>query len=142
MKTISIWGYILLINVAVLSLNSCSDDDGDWEPMVWKAEVPVQKTGAKVYSVPETGMEFTFSCVNYSRPWIENAESNGEYYYPQREANDYHSITTDWFKANINDNILKVVFEPNETSEERPLQLTVTAGDIFYTFVFKQSANR
>ena len=124
--------------LAAFSLASCSDDpDGKWDPMVWKAEVPVQTTEG-VYTVSETGTEFTFSCKNYSTPWIENAESNGEYYYPPREANDYHTITTDWFKAETSSNTLKVVFESNETAEERPLQLTVTAGDIFYTFKFTQ----
>ncbi len=49
-------------------------------------------------------------------------------------------ITTDWFKAEIDGNVLKVVFEANDTAEQRPLQLTVTAGDIFFEFTFKQLA--
>lgn len=130
------------LSLAVLILASCSDDpDGKWDSMKWRAEVPVQTTDG-VYHVPETGTELTFSCRNYSSPWIDNAMSNGEYYFPPREANDYHTITTDWFKAEISGNMLKVVFEANETAEERLLQLTVTAGDIFYTFKFKQSANK
>ena len=87
------------------------------------------------------GTEFTFSCQNYSSPWIDNAVSNGEYYYPPREANDYHTISADWFKVEISGNKLTVVFEANNTAAERPLQLTVTAGDIFYTFKFKQPAS-
>ena len=67
--------------------------------------------------------------------------SNGEYFYPPREANDFHTITTDWFKAEMSGNKLKVVFKANETAENRTLQLTVTAGDIFYTFKFKQLAS-
>ena len=131
--------------LAALSLASCSNDDHDgidgiWDSMVWEADVPVQKTDG-VYAVPANGTEFTFSCQNYSSPWIENTVSNGEYYYPPREANDYHTILADWFKAEISGNKLKVVFEANETAEERPLQLTVTAGDIFYTFKFMQFAN-
>jgi phosphate transport system substrate-binding protein len=51
-------------------------------------------------------------------------------------------ITTGWFKAEISGNKLKVVFEANKTAEERPLQLTVTAGDIFYTLKFIQLANK
>ncbi len=54
---------------------------------------------------------------------------------------NHHTITTVWFKAEISGNKLKVVFEANETAEERPLLLTVTAGDIFYTFKFMQLAN-
>ena len=48
---------------------------------------------------------------------------------------------TDWFKAEISGNKLKVVFEDNDTKEERLLQLIVTVGDTFYTFRFKQFAN-
>ena len=128
--------------LAAFSLASCSSDDpdGKWDSMAWEAEVPVLKTDG-VYAVPANGTEFTFSCQNYSSPWIDHAVSNGGYYYPPREANDYHTILADWFKAEISGNKLTVVFEANETAEERPLQLTVTAGDIFYTFKFKQLAN-
>ena len=131
------------MTLAAFSLTSCSSDDpdGKWDAMVWKSEVPVQTTDG-VYNVSAYGAEFTFSCHNYSYPWIENAVSNGEYYYPPREANDYHTITTEWFKVEMSGNKLKVVFEANDTAEERPLRLTVTAGDIFYTFNFKQFANK
>ena len=142
MKTMKIWRLALAM-FAAFSLASCSSDDpdGKWDPMAWKVEVPVQTTDG-VYNVSEKGSEFTFSCLNYSQPWMENAMSNGEYYYPPLEANDYHTITNDWFKAEITGNKLIVVFEANETMEERTLQLTVTAGDIFYTFKFKQFVNR
>ena len=143
MKTLKIWRTILVMTVAIFSLASCSSDDSDgkWNPMVWKAEVSEQQTDG-VYNVPANGTEFIFFCQNYSSPWVENAESNGKYYYPPRYIDDYLSISADWFKANISGNKLKVVFEANETAEERPLQLTVTAGDIFYTFKFKQAANQ
>ena len=128
--------------LAAFSLASCSSDDpdGKWDSMAWEAEVSVQKTDG-VYAVPANGTEFTFSCQNYSSPWIENAVSNGKNYYPPREANDYHTISADWFKAEMSGNKLTVVFEANETAAARPLQLTVTAGDIFYTFKFMQLAN-
>ena len=141
MKTIKI-RRLAFAMLAAFSLASCSSDDpdGKWDPMAWEAEVPVQKTDG-VYMVPANGTEFTFSCQNYSSPWIENAVSNREYHYPPREANDYHTILADWFKAEISGNKLTVVFEANETAEQRPLQLTVTAGDIFYSFKFMQLAN-
>ena len=145
-KELKVWNAtviyaIAFVMLAAFSLTSCSDADGDWDPMIWKAEVPVQMTDG-VYNVSETGGEFIFSCRNYLSPWLASAESNGERYFPPYEANDYHTITTDWFNAEINGNMLKVVFKENDTEEERPLQLTVTAGDIFYTFKFKQFANR
>ena len=131
---------IAVAMIVILFFSSCENKNEGWDPMVWKTEVSVQATNG-VYNVSATGAEFTFSCNNYSSPWIENAVSNGEYYYPPRETNNYHTIMTDWFKAEISGNTLKVVFDANETAEERPLQLTVTAGDIFYTFKFKQFAD-
>ena len=133
---------ILVMTVAVISLASCdiADPDGKWTPMDWEAEVPVQITDG-IYNVSAAGSEFTFACQNYSKPWIADALFNGKYYFPPRELDDYRTITVDWFKAEISGNKLKVVFEANQTAEERPIQLTVTAGDCFYTFKFKQFAN-
>ena len=140
MNIMKIWRIVLTMLVA-FSLASCDKKDGDWDPMKWKADTSVQAIDG-VYQVSAAGDELTFSCRNYSYPWIDNAVSNGVYYYPPREANDNHSILADWFSAEINGNQLKVVFEANETVETRALQLTVTAGDIFYTFKFIQSASR
>ena len=41
MRTMKLWRNILVMTAAMLSLASCSSDekDGDWDPMVWKAEV-------------------------------------------------------------------------------------------------------
>lgn len=137
MKKMKIWR-IMFMALAVFYLASCSDaKDGDWDPMVWKAEVSVQSSDG-AYIVSPAGDELTFSCRNYSRPWIENAESGGEYIFPHREANDFCTITAEWFKAEISENRLSVVFDANETGENRTVQLTVTAGDIFHTFKFKQ----
>lgn len=142
MKTMKSWRIILVMTVAILSLVSCdiADPDGKWTPMDWEAEVPVQITDG-IYNVSAAGSEFTFACQNYSKPWIADALFNGKYYFPPRELDDYRTITVDWFKAEISGNKLKVVFEANQTAEERPIQLTVTAGDCFYTFKFKQFAN-
>ena len=125
-----------------LSLASCDSNDkkeGDWDSMIWEAEAQVQKTDG-IYHVPTNGGTMTFTCHNYSAPWIENAESGGNYYFPSREEGMYHSITMDWFKAEIVGNKLNVTFDSNENHQARPLKLEVTAGDIFYTFKFEQSA--
>ncbi len=142
MKKMKFLRIILVMTVAVISLASCdiADPDGKWTPMDWEAEVPVQITDG-IYNVSAAGSEFTFACQNYSKPWIADALFNGKYYFPPLELNDYRTITVDWFKAEISGHKLKVVFEANQTAEERPIQLTVTAGDCFYTFKFKQFAN-
>ena len=140
MKTLKIWR-IAFAMLAAFSLASCDKKDGHWDSMIWKAEVPIQITDG-VYNVSVTGTELSFTCLNYSSPWIENALANGKRYFPPREANDYHTISADWFKAEISGNKLKVVFEANDTEKERPLQLIVTAGDIFHAFKFKQFVNQ
>ena len=143
MKRMKFWRNILVMTVAVISLASCDkkDPDGKWAAMDWRVEVPVQITDG-IYNVSTAGSELTFSCRNYSKPWIENALFNGKYYYPPRDLNDYRTITTDWFKASVSENELKVIIDANETAEDRQIELTVTAGDCFYTFKFNQLAKR
>ena len=138
MKALKIWRIALTLLVA-FSIVSCDKElpDGRWSPMKWVLEEPTQ-SDANNYSISATGGEFVFFCKNYSSPWLSNAKSNGVYFYPYDNA--HRMITTDWFKAEISGNMLKVVFKANDTAELRPLQLTVTAGDIFFEFTFKQLA--
>lgn len=142
MKTMKFWRILLVMTVAVISLGSCdiADPYGKWAPMKWEAEVPVQITDG-IYNVSAAGSEFTFACQNYSKPWIEEALFDGKYYFPPRDLNDFRTITVEWFKASVSENKLKVVIDANETAEDRQIELIVTAGDCFYTFKFKQSAD-
>ncbi len=143
MKTMKCWRNILVMTAAILSLASCDSDnkEGAWDSMIWEAEAQVQKTDG-IYYVPTDGGTITFTSYNYSAPWIENAESGGNYYFPPREDNNFHTITADWFKAEIVGNKLSVTFDSNGNDQARPLTLEVTAGDIFYTFRFEQSAKQ
>ena len=132
---------ILVMTAAMLSLASCDSNDnkeGVWDSMIWEAEAQVQKTDG-IYHVPTDGGTITFTCRNYSAPWIENAEYEENYYFPPREEGIYHAITANWFKAEIVGNKLSVTFESNGNDQTRPLKIEVTAGDIFYTFRFEQS---
>ena len=148
MKTFKIW-QIAMAMIAAITFTSCGDieePDGKWDPMIWKAEVKTSRQGDACI-VAATGGELTFSCKNYSKPWLSSAEYAGEYYQPDVEDEERHTInwqkiSLDWFKAEITDNLLKVTFDANQQTTERPIKLTVTAGDIFYTFIFKQSANK
>ena len=147
MKKSRLWQIVVAIT-ATITLASCSDivePEGKWDPMIWKTEVKAPKQDG-AYMVPATGGELTFSCKNYQHPWIADAEYAGEYYNPDVQDDEHHPInwkklTLDWFKAEITDNQLKVTFAPNQATTERPIKLYVTAGDIFYSFNFKQSAN-
>lgn len=138
MKKIKIWRLAFMMLAVVFS---CDRQDGNWDSMLWKAEDPMVIDNG-IYDVSDRGGTFTFTCRNYSRPWIENAVSGEGYHYPERKNNDYNTILTDWFKAEIVGKKLTVSFEPNMESRDQFLSLTVTAGDIFYTFKFKQFAHQ
>ena len=126
---------------AAFSLASCSSDrnDGDWDSMVWKAEVPVVKTTDGIYDVSADGATLTFSCRNYSKPWFSEAKVDGEQIIPpyMDEINN-KLIYGENFRAEIHGNKLTVDFKANDSAQPRNTTITVTAGDIFYTFRFKQ----
>ena len=147
MKKLRLW-QIAVAMTAVITLTSCNSDeyDGDWDDMIWKTEVKATELDG-TYLVAATGGELTFSCKNYQHPWISEALYAGEYYNPDVQDDEHHTInrqklSLDWFKAEITGNLLKVTFAPNQATTERPIKLYVTAGDIFYPFTFKQSANK
>jgi len=132
---------LLFILSAAFVLSSCSSTalDGDWDPMKWNAEQKLTSDNG-AYIIPADGETITFVCKNYSKPWMSEANVNGKYFFPDYEANDYKSVTGDWFAASIQDNRLSVTFTEN-TAAERSVAITVTAGDIFYTFKFRQKAS-
>ena len=140
MKTMKIWR-IAFAMLAAISLASCSSEDGDWDPMVWKAEVPIQTTD-KVYNVSGDGETITFSCLNYSKPWFAGAEVDGEPILPPlMDEIGYGLIYGENFRAEIHGNKLSIEFKPNKKAQATNTSITVTAGDIFYTFRFKQFAS-
>lgn len=130
---------IALITIAALSLASCSKEkDGDWDPMEWKADEPVQATG-DAYVVSADEETITFTCSNYTKPWFSSAKDNGKDIFPEKD--DLGLIDSKSFRAEMEGNKLAIVFKENESAQERSFSITVTAGDIFYTFHFKQAGN-
>ena len=107
--------------------------------MKWEA-VSGQKVQNGTYQISADGETITFTCKNYESPWISDAISGKECYYPNLEIDEYKKIESDWFLATMSGNQLRITFEPNNTGEDRALELCVTGGDIFYTFKFKQKA--
>ena len=144
MKTMKPWRIAFVMTAAMLSLASCSSDekDGDWDTMVWKAEVPVVKTTDGIYDVSADGGTFTFTCRNYSKPWFSDANEDGkEFLPPYMHDIDYGLIYSENFRAEIHGNRLTIDFKANDGTQARNTTITVTAGDIFYTFRFKQFAS-
>lgn len=132
---------ILAAVFATIQLSSCSDSDpdGKWDPMQWVNESTYPEENGK-YIVNAEGGVFAFECRNYSQPWIEGANIDGGDFYPNRSEDDFHHLTTYGFKVSMEGNQLIVNFEPNRSGAARHIVLTVTAGDIFYTFKFTQES--
>ncbi len=131
---------LAFVLIAALFLASCkTDSDGDWDPMVWNAETPGIQTTNGTYEVSNEGATLTFACQNYSNPWIDGAKED-DYYIMVSTENDRRWIDSKYFHAETDGNKLVVEFYPNNEPQIRNISITVTAGDIFYTFNFKQAA--
>lgn len=127
----------ILLIVAFLSFSSCGDEpDGKWDKMKWNNVDNLAKVN-NIYVIPEEGGTFTFECKNY-KPWLSDVIINTEHQdiYSSGSRKEYKS---DWFEVNITDR--KVMFTFDEIEEPmtgRTVEVVVTAGDIFDTFVFQQ----
>ena len=92
MKKLRLW-QIAVAMTAVITLTSCNSDeyDGDWDDMIWKTEVKATEQDG-TYLVAATGGELTFSCKNYQHLWISEALYAGEYYNPDVQDDEHHTI--------------------------------------------------
>ena len=64
----------MLLFTCILSLASCSKDDGDWDAMKWEKnnyEEALTPSFGKAIGVPKLGGTYTFKCKNYKNFWIE-----------------------------------------------------------------------
>ena len=64
----------MLLFTCILSLTSCSKDDGDWDAMKWEKnnyEEALTPSFGKAIGVPKSGGTYTFKCKNYKNFWIE-----------------------------------------------------------------------
>ena len=134
-----------MIVLAAVSLASCSDSDGDWEPMKWsKSDYKVVlEDGTKYYYVPQEGAVFSFTCKNYM-PWISGMSvTAGETFahvYPFDD--DLRLLEYETVRVNVTDYLLTVRFAPAPVRPDdnriHRYALTLTAGDVFHTFRFMQ----
>ncbi|MCR5313294.1 MAG: hypothetical protein K6E54_06595, partial [Bacteroidaceae bacterium] len=142
MKTKKFLTCVMITCATALALLSCGEEDaliGEWDDMVWKAENPVVQTTSNIYDVSADGTSFTFTCKNYSSAWFEGA--NEHVNYVSDEHNFPYLIYNENFRAELQGNKLAIDFYANKESIERNTSITVSAGDIFYTFYFRQYPN-
>lgn len=132
----------MILTVTAVSFVSCDFlgiGIGRWDKMKWVV-TSGQKAQNGIYQVSADGETITFKCKNYEGPWISYALSGNESYYLHSEGCEEHRFASDWFLATMSGDQLRIIFEPNNTGKERPLELSVTGGDIFHTFKFNQKA--
>ena len=152
-----------LLASLLVCMNSCGNDepDGLWEPMKWSKPAPegLVETRSHVYQVPNSGGDYTITCLNYGSPWMTSALAGDTTYFPegksfgifdenqvysirvtwQDETQDWHRLHGYWFDARFEKANLKIHFDAlPDTVELRKLDLSVTAGDIFDYFFFIQ----
>lgn len=134
---------LLLAVIGLLSMTSCSKDDGDWDAMKWEKtsyeQVPTPSYG-KAISVPKLGGSYTFKCKNYNCIWPTSIiEGDGDKSVRTLPENTGDPETKGGYTtAKTEGNTLTVTFAPNETQAKRYIRVNVSAGDIFYRFVFMQ----
>lgn len=143
-------GFAALMSAAA-TLSSCSREDGDWDPMEWRTGVRnVKEDGMRLVVVPQTGGTYEYTCRNYKSFWLEYViettekptgnlwQFNGLYNtYRHEDTNPLH-ISSPATEVNANDNKLSISVKPNDTGKTRYIMVTVTAGDIFDQFIYRQ----
>ena len=131
---------LILLSFTLLSVTSCGDEpDGNWEKMKWNNVDNLAKDN-NFYVIPDNGGTFTFECKNYI-PWLSGKIIiNTEYQDMFSQENwNWKEYKNDWFEVKIVDK--KVIFTFDEIEDSmtgRTVEVGVTAGDIFDTFIFQQ----
>lgn len=132
---------LLLLILLVLLFSSCSEDDGDVEPMKWKTEVKKSSDGY-IHLSPEGGT-FTFQCTNYSSFWItsvteQEVGEEGKRFNPRWMDTEGLCITSNWLTAQRDGTTLTVTILPTTLDANRYMKVSVQNGDTFDEFKFKQ----
>lgn len=129
-QTNNMYRKLILLAISII-LAACSREDGDWDPMEWDNRLDNTEVAAK-------GGSYSTTCKNYPSFWIGDIMENGQYV----EITDPKLQTADggWYVVSINGKKATFVFHANDSGTERTASVTLTAGDTFYTFRFKQKA--
>lgn len=126
---------------ALLCIASCSDNDGDWDPMKWKMDTQATTSGIQqsgtTFTFPKEGGTLTLNCSNY-QPWIsvitlptgERVDIYGE--------DDSKHFKTSMLEVTITGHTLTATMQPNTTGETRVASIQLSAGDVFCYFKFEQ----
>lgn len=137
----------ILALFSVLALLSCSEKDGDWDPMKWEKTnyTSTKIEGKKYIEIPQEGGICTFTCKNYNDFWLSGINITTSGYGFTIEKNyvdgtminwDSHHISTDGCTIDIEGKTMTVKFD--YTDARKTFKIGVSAGDAFDTFYFVQ----
>lgn len=132
---------LILLLVVLVGATSCGKDepDGKWENMKWKIPSGVIQLDSNSFIVPTSGGSFTFVCENYE-PWIATITEREGYtsveYVVQKQ--NSHYFEEKWGSVKCEKKNVTITFTPIDEDDVRELEVTLTAGDLFHTFVFLQ----
>ncbi len=72
----------MILTTSAVSFVACDDSkDGIWDEMKWSVTSgQIAQNGT--YQISADGETMTFNCKNYDSPWISDAISGKECYYP------------------------------------------------------------
>ena len=126
---------LLLLAALVASLSlcfaSCSDDeDGDWDAMKWKTEVPVSRdaNGDYVVQVPEEGGTMVFTCTNYGILYLEVRVD-------KKKLGEGLEFSEEWGSIKVDQKGLNVTIKPEAKEKHQEIVVYDTASN--FTFKLK-----
>lgn len=90
-------------------------------------------------SVPAEGGTYSFTCINYSKPWICHVKEDEEYFLSSKE-NMFKQLSGNWTTVKVNQTLLTISISQNDGQEPRTSVVEVEEGDAFSRFTFNQSA--
>lgn len=139
----------MLLFTCILSLASCSKDDGDWDAMKWEKnnyEEALTPSFGKAIGVPKLGGTYTFKCKNYKNFWIvyvnEQVRDKTIKYVPAYDDKLYSEVKGSFTSSKVEGNTLTVTFAPNETQDGRYVRVEVSAGDILIESYLCRNLNK
>ena len=133
MKSLGKLSGLLIVFLLFVSL-SCSNEDGLWDKMKWKFDnvsdgiktEQIKNHSFSVIYVSKPG-SIDIVCKNYKGFWFVDYENSDDF---------RHNFSNSYCSMTISGNILHCEFYNVDSKLSEEVDVTVTAGDIFYSFKF------
>jgi hypothetical protein len=135
---------LAMVFVTMAVFSSCSDKDGDWDPMKWNISATTKKTVKNpTIDVAAAGGEYTLTCTNYSGFWLEDVIIDDETVWTSTDwtiQNNRTDVSTDYASIQASGKQLKINVKPNTGSDSHKIVILIECGDIFSTVTLNQPA--